>query len=677
MKAPNQVSLNERVPASPEKRSLLFGSAWYPEQRPESTWDQDLVQMREVGLNTVRMGEFAWSDMEPADGQYALDWVQRAIEKAAQYGISTILCTPTPCVPAWLAHKYPWIMGQRANGTKQISGINRQHFDPSDPQYLIEVARIAEVLARRFGEHPSVIGWQLDNEIGESSWSLAAAGRFQNWLQHRYGTLDNLNQKWGTAIWSGRFQSWADIPLRVDTHVVHLNLAIFDWQDEVWENYLRVQAEAIRHHRRRPQPISHNFSYDYARQDAEHAGRALDIMGVDPYISPLTCHNPDRMGFYLAITRGAKRAPFWVLETQPNTTGWGSPNVALPPGEVRRMMYHQIGHGADMVSFWQWRASRTGAEQYHGSLVNSDGRPRPILSEISGAVQELKALDSHLAGTAVKPSVAMLWRTRDRLHLDRQRFHPDFDAWKNAHDQYGAFRRLGLDVEVIGSAQNLSDYRLLIAPYLHLVDTALEESLLAWVQTGGHLLVGPRSGWADEEGARRVDGQPGGRLAQALGARVDEYYALHAPLGFSSKMAGNGEVNIWAEWLEPETDDCQILARYDERHPWLSGRAAWVQRHYGRGAISYLGCWPNETLWTRIAQVVSQHASIDLPWYPLPQGIEVSTRQGPRGNIFILCNYQDKTVKIRLPGPLRNLLDNSRKQTLLLPAFGVAVLSDI
>lgn len=655
--------------------SLLFGSAWYPEQRPESTWDQDLTQMQKAGLNTVRIGEFAWSDMEPADGQYAFDWVQRAIEKAAQYEIATILCTPTPCVPAWLSHKHPQIMGQRINGTRQFSGIDRQHFDPSEPQYLIEVARIAGALAKRFGDHPSVIGWQLDNEIGESSWSPAAAKRFQAWLQRHYGILDNLNQKWGTSVWSGRFESWQDIPLRAHTHVVHLDLAIFDWQDEVWEHYLKVQADAIRQHRRRQQPISHNFTYDYARQDAEHAGRSLDIMGIDPYVSPLTRHNPDRMGFYLAITRGAKRAPFWVLETQPNTTGWGPPNVALPPGEVRRMMYHQIGHGADMVSFWQWRASRTGAEQYHGSLVNSDGRPRPILTEISQAVHELNVVSSHLVGTAVKPSVAMLWRTRDRLHLDRQRFHPEFDAWKNAHDQYGAFRRLGLDVEVIGSAQNLSPYRLLVAPYLYLIDPVMEESLLSWVNSGGHLLVGPRSGWADEEGARRLDGQPGGLLAKALGARVEEYYALNALLGLSSKIAGNGEVKIWGEWLEPETDDCQVLARYDESHPWLSGRAAWVQRKCGQGSISYLGCWPDEALWTNIAHAVCQCAGIDLPWHPLPPGIEVSTRQGPKGTVHILCNYNEKKTMIPLPSPMQNLLDNSKKQTLVLPTFGVAVLT--
>jgi beta-galactosidase len=656
--------------------SLLFGSAWYPEQRPESTWEQDLSQMQKAGLNTVRMGEFAWSDMEPTDGHYTFEWVQRAIEKAAQYGISTILCTPTPCVPAWLAHKYPHIMGQRANGTKQVPGIERQHFDPSEPQYLIEVARIAGALAKRFGDHPSVIGWQLDNEIGESSWSPSAAKRFQAWLQHRYGTLDNLNRKWGTAVWSGRFESWQDIPLKARTHVVHLDLAIFDWQDEVWEHYLKVQADAIRQHRRRPQPISHNFTYDYARQDAEHAGRSLDIMGIDPYVSPLTRHHPDRMGFYLAITRGAKRAPFWVLETQPNTTGWAPPNAALPPGEVRRLMYHQIGHGANLVSFWQWRASRTGTEQYHGSLVHSDGRPRPILAEITGAVRELNAIRSHLAGTTVNPKVAMLWRTRDRLHLDRHRFHPDFDPWKNAYDQYGAFRRLGLDVEVIGSAKKLEDYRLLIAPYLHLVDAELEQSLTTWVQSGGHLLMGPRSGWADEEGARRPDGQPGGLLARALGVRVEEYYALTSPLGFTSAKAGNGEAHIWAEWLEPETSDCQVLARYDERHPWLSGRAAWVQRTHGQGRISYLGCWPNESLWTQIALASAQQASVELPWVPLPKGMEVHSRQGPQGNLYILCNYNESQVRVVFPKTLIDLSENKKKTSLSLPAFGVAILWD-
>lgn len=652
---------------------LRFGSAWYPEQWPEAEWDRDLARMREAGFDTVRVGEFAWSDLEPKDGCYTFDWLHRAIDRAAAHGIATILCTPTACVPAWLGRRSPEVLRVDLDGTRSAPGVNRQHFDPSSPTYLTECARIAGALARRFGDHPSVVGWQIDNEIGAHFWGAAAAGRFRAWLQHRHGTLEELNRRWGTAVWSGRFETWDDIPLHPHTHLVHLNVAIFDWQNEVWVRYLRTQAEAIRAHLRRPQPISHNFTYDFARQEAGACSEPLDIVGLDPYVSPLVRLDPERMGFYCSIARGGKRAPFWVLETQPGTTGWGPPNTPLPPGELRRMMFHQVGQGADLVSFWQWRASRTGIEQYHGSLVNADGRPRAWFGEIAATVRDLRALAPHLAGTRVEAPVALLWRARDWSLLNRQRFHPEFDAWKNAHDAFGACRRLGLDVDVTTRATDLSAYRLLIAPQLYAIDADTESALLRWVEAGGHLLLGARSGWADADGGRRCDGQPGGALQTALGAHVGEYVALSWPLAVTGD-AGDGHARIWAEGLEPDVADCRVRARYGAGQGWLDGRPAWVERTHGRGRIGYLGFWPEPALWTAIASCLAREAGIDLPWHPLPGRVEVSTRRGPQGVVHLVVNHGDQEATLHLPRPLRRLPDGGTTSTLTLTAGATAAL---
>ncbi len=648
---------------------MLFGGAWYPEQWPADRWPADLDLMRRCGMNVVRVGEFAWSSLEPAEGRLDFAWLDAAIAAAGEHGISVILCTPTAAPPAWLTSKYPHVLRILADGRPMQHGL-RCHGSPFSPAYLAHCRRIAEALARRYGDNANVVGWQIDNEIGEYGFGPEARRQFQDYCRRRYGRLANLNARWHTAYWSQTFFAWDEIPFAVTTQNACLLATAFDFLTETWRRFIRNQAEVIRARRSRSQPITHNFSYQLARQDPHDVSAELDVTGVDPYV--FHGHlDPARMGLYLAATRGAKRRPFWVMETQPGSVHYMPVNNALDPGETRRMVWHQVGHGADAVMFWQWRACLGGNEQLHGTVLAPDGTGRPLYDELARTGEELRRLAGVLDGTAVAAPVAIAWSYRDRAAIERCRYHHDFDPWRHLRDHYAALRRLGLDVDVVRADMGLDGYGLVVAPHLNMLEGPLEELLLAYVAGGGHLLLGPRSGIADEHGALLPSRQPGRRLAEALGGHVEEFYALEAPVtlagqaisrapgphgapeglkpGRAVRDSSDATASIFAEWLTANAPDTETLLRYESGHPWLAGKAALLSRRVGRGRISCLGCWPDHDTLVKVSQWACAAAGVQRRWPTLPEGVEISCRTASDRRVHVLINHGKEPQKMALP----------------------------
>lgn len=656
----------------PPAPAVWIGTAWYPEQWPEARWDQDLRLMKAAGINVVRVGEFAWSRMEPREGKLDLDWLDRAIAAAARHGIATIIGTPTAAPPVWLTSKYPDTLRTKEDLRRAEHG-NRQQFRFTSARYRQLARRIAEGLARRFGNHPNVVAWQIDNEIGAISVDEDTHGQFAAWLARRYRTVDALNAAWSTTYWSQTYQTFRQVPIPESPgeHHPSLKLAFKRFVTDVWVDYVANQTGAIRKASRAP--ITTNFMGWYDAFDHYPVSAGIDVASWDSYWpqAPMTA----AAGLYHDVVRGFKRAPFWVMETQPGTVNGAPINSGLRKGEVRTMAWQAIGHGANMVNYWQWRGAPAGQEQYHGTLVGPDGNPRPVYEEIAQIGREVALADEALRDTVVSADVALVHSFESRWAVRWQKHHRDFDPVAHLRSYADELRRLVVALDVVPTDAPFDGYRVAVAPALNVIDDRTAQQLRAWVEAGGHLVLGARSGMKDAENALHAP-LPPGPLAEALGAHVDEYYALAQPTPVAGKF-GAGTANVWAERLvvdDPST--VEVLMRWGAANGWLDGKPAVVTRPLGRGRITYVGAWLDAQTTASVLRWALDGAKVARPFGTLPASLEVNRRIRPGAITYVLINHGDAAVTLKLPQRMNDVLrGRPGVSTVDLGARDVAVMS--
>jgi beta-galactosidase len=657
-----------KAPIPAASFALRFGVSWYPEQWSEAGWDDDLRLMKSAGFNTVRMGEFAWSRMEPEEGRFDFDWLDRAISAAEKEGFAIVLGTPTAAPPAWLTQKYPDVLRVDEDGKRAGHG-GRRHFSFASRRYRQFAARIAAEMAKRFGRRASVIGWQIDNEIGPPSFDGESVAAWHAFLKARYGTIDKLNARWTTQYWSQHYDDFDQVPLRATgQHNPGLLLDFKHFTTATWTDYVDDQVKALRPLIAPGRFITTNTMFWNAGFDHYALHKVVDLASWDNYIPN---GRPDWVanGANHDLVRGYKQRNFWLMETQPGRVDWVPVNRALDPGQVREMAWQAIGHGADAVLYWQWRPARNGQETYHGALLGQDGTPAPIFGEIAATGRELAEAASSLAGTEPVARVAMLFSYDSRWAIDLQRHNRDFDPVQQFVSLYRPLRVQSQGVAILSPEVELGRYKLVVAPSLNVLTQKQADRLAAYVRGGGHLVLGPRSGMKDDANALWPERQPG-PLAALLGAEVEQYYALDAPVGVTGPL-GKGQASIWAEWLSLKAKDVEVLATYADPGGWLDGKPAAVTRRVGAGRITYLGAWFDETLLSQIAGRWLDGASI-APILPgVHPDVEVSERDGDGRRLLVLINHGGETHPVKLPsGTVRvtGTLDGDS-----LPAHGVAV----
>lgn len=650
---------------------MYFGSAWYPEHWPASRWAEDLRLMRKAGMNVVRMGEFAWCRLEPEEGRYTLDWLADAVDLAGEFGLETVLGTPTAAAPAWMVSRYPEIVRLEPNGRPAEFG-GRGHHNPANATYRHFCASVAGAMAERFGRHPRVIGWQIDNEYWPFSFDPDTQAQFQAYLRDQYGTLDSLNAAWSTAYWSQEYSEWSQIPLSLGWQNPCLITALLRFKTLVFRGYQQAQIEAIRPHADPRQWITHNLHGWFQHGDARGIASDLDFASWDPYVGAGHLDHVE-MGMKGDLVRGFAKRNFWVMETQPLTVNWAGVNNPLDRGEMRTMAWHFAGHGADAVLYWQWRSASGGQEQYHGTILGQSGQPRPHYTEVQQVGREFAHASAALAGTTPCGQAALLWSFDDQWAVDAQKHHKDFSAATHAQAYYAPLRARGLDVDIVPPSAPLSQYPLVMAPHLYMLDDALVEHLLAYVAAGGCLLLGMRSGMKDQHNALLQAYPPGPRLSAALGAHVEEYYALEGDIRVTGAL-GEGTARTYAEWLSPIADDAEVLLRY-QGHSWLDGQPAMVGRSHGAGRIAYLGAWLDNAAMTRVIDWALQAA--DLPQVALPEGMELCRRTGDGRDVVILINHTRDARTCRLDRTYADILrGGSCGPEVAVAALGVVVLEE-
>ncbi|HMP42638.1 MAG TPA: beta-galactosidase, partial [Roseiflexaceae bacterium] len=497
---------------------ILFGADYNPEQwtaimgyADEAIWQEDMRLMRKAGVNTATVGVFSWAELEPADGQFRFDWLDRLLDLLHANGIRACLATATAAQPAWLSQAYPDLLPINAHGLRQRHG-NRMNFCPTSPDFRRHAARLAGALAERYGSHPALLIWHISNEYGPSCYCDRCAAAFRAWLQERYGSLAALNAAWVTPFWGHTFSDWSQIepPLQIGER--SMQGLVIDYAHFMSDmNLACYQVEAAILRRITPDiPIMTNFhglvkGLDYATW-APH----LDIVAWDSY--PPKGEPPAHVAFRHSIMRGLKGGqPWMLLEQTPSQVQWRSHNPLKRPGEMRLQSYQAMAHGADSIMFFQWRQSRGASEMHHGAILSHAGSDRTrVFQEVAALGAELSSLGTRTLGSRIPAEAALLFSWPSWWAVEYEpRLSNTISYMAETTRAFAALWEQNIAVDVISPDMPLDTYKLVVAPLLHMLTDSQAAAIERYVEQGGTLITTFFSGIVGRDGRAHLGGSPG------------------------------------------------------------------------------------------------------------------------------------------------------------------------
>jgi len=660
---------------------MYIGADYYPEHWPSDRWELDAEMMKEAGFNIVRVAEFAWVNIEPQEGQFEFDWLDEALAVLGRYDISVILSTPTAVMPAWVARKYPETLAMQADGTRIVWGVRKNNCFTSGAYRLLS-ERITRAMAEHFRDTPNVVGWQTDNEFGNPvCYCDTCRSDFQDWLRAKYRSLDDLNRAWGTHFWGHLYGTWGEIPIPVDP-VTHNPSACLDWQRyHSWLN-VRFQRDQVRILREvcPDHFVTHNFMGLFQELDYYDLAEDLDHVCWDNYPVWAKPEIPYKASIAADLMRGLKKQNFWIMEQTAGPGGWGAYGRNARPGEMRKIAFQQVAHGADGMVWFRWRTCTAGREQYWHGLLGHDGKGGRRYSEAAQTAGDLHRLSPVLEGTTVKASVAIIY---DYDSLWAVRIQPGYagnNYQEAAQRLHRALFRAGVNVDIVQSTDDLSPYRVVLAPDLYVLPDAVARALSRYVEAGGILFVDSRTGVKDETNLCHTRTLPG-LLSDVLGITIEEYESLGHDWGRGEEyryqvvggeeFAGDYTAILTAEWVQAR--GAESLAGYQEWH--LAPYAALTRNRFGKGWGYFLGTVIEEEGFydLLIADILSR-AGIAVPVAP-PAGVEASIRANDDRELLFLINHTEELQTVQVPAGKVELLSGVETgETLTLDRYGVAVI---
>ena len=656
----------------PARPRVHIGAAYYPEHWPENRWPEDIRLMQTAGLTVVRMGEFAWSALEPEEGVFDLDWLERAVRLLAEAGISTVLGTPTAAPPAMLVQKYPLILAVDENGHRVQFG-NRCHYCVNSPDFHQAVERIVSALAERFGQNPSVIGWQIDNEYNRVCYCEHCQKRFQEFLKIRFGSLEALNEHWSTRYWSQTYSAWEQIPIPIGPHNPGLMLEFKHFVTASYRKFQKLQLDTLRPNLIPGVWITHNFMNWFDGFDHYEMSTDLDMASWDWYVGT-GHHDSLTSGAAHDLVRGYKRRNFWLTETQPGHVNWSPINNELNKGELRAMAWHALAHGAEAILYWQWRSALGGQEQIHGALLDPSGQPHPLFEEIRQISQDFRTASEWLAGSTIKSQVAMLNCYDSRWSIQGQPHHKDFKYEDHFLHYYRSLAARNLNVDILSADEPLNGYKLVIAPTLVILNEKRVRQMTDFVRQGGVLVLTIRSGLKDGYNALLPSRQPG-PLAALAGVEVEDAYALDEPVPVIGEHF-QGTSILWAERLKILDQSQTVpIAYYGRSNGWLDDRPAITHHPYEKGLVYFVGVYLDEASQDKLLENILSSSGIAS--IKTPANVEVHQRTDKHGqDLFIVINHSQAEQVLEWPGPYIDQLNcTSGQGPLNLPPYGIALLT--
>ncbi len=697
----------------------MFGAAYYPEYQPYPRLGTDLDLMVEAGFSVIRVGESVWSTWEPDDGAFDLEWLQPVLDAAAERSISVVLGTPTYAIPTWLARKHPEVMAQRAGGVPIPYG-HRQNADHSHPAFRYHAERVVRAVVGRYAAHPAVVGYQVDNEPGaEILHNHGVFEGFRSWLGQRYGSVQELNERWGLTYWSHRLGDFSDL-WRPDGNTTQgYDLAWRRYQASVTTDFIGWQAGIVRGLSRPDQFVTTCLAYGRPGTDDEAVAAELDIVSANPYyamqdalarprpVGPLQGLAPQWkresgswcISYEADLRRGAAALPFLVTETNAGSIGEMWSNYPGYDGQWRQAAWTLVSRGARMVEYWHWHTLHYGTEAYWGGVLGHALTPGRVYSELARVGAEFAAAGDAVTDLVPDVDVAFLRSTESRWALQFQPAlavpgtpDPEPDSYERVFAAfYRGFTEAGLQGAVAVAADLLADpagfaamFPVLVTPVLYVASEDLLDALAAYVDAGGHLVATFRTGYVDDDAQVRHVVAPG-PLRAAAGMSYLEYSNLSVDLPLRAgppaaeeahpELPAAATATAWADGLVAE--GATVLATYD--HPHFARWPAITTHRSGRGRLTWVGTLPDDATIRALARWAVPRPA-NARWVSSPPSVAVSGAVRRDGShLSFLTNWSAEPATLRAPASVRDILsgvDIASGEPIVLDAWDVRLVTD-
>ncbi|MDZ4725119.1 MAG: beta-galactosidase [Leptospira sp.] len=640
---------------------MIFGVDYYPEQWTEKDWDEDLNLMKEMGLSSVRLAEFAWGIMEPKEGKFEFSLFDQILDKIHKLGMTAILGTPTATFPPWLYKKHPEIVQTSKDGIIRIIGTRRQA-SFSSPAFRKATERIVTAMAKHFGNHPAVVGWQIDNEPGhegsDQDYSKLAEINFRKWLKSKYKILSTLNKRWGNVFWGVMYSDWNQIPLPGAHVASNFNPAMiqdyYRFQSDELVSYIKIQTDIVRKYSKNRRITTNLYPSPFLPvTDMYELFKTLDYVSWDnypvwgnqqePYPHPLVSAT-------LQYSRGLKNDAFTVMEQFSGVQGHDTLGYLPPPGQIGLWLTQAIVNGANQVYFFRYRTARFGQEQLCYGILDHGKKKTHKYYELKRTIEELRDFADDIKDSPYPAQVALLHDVENSRNYKHQ---PLSDGLK--FDPV-PFARVGYDIELatwfagsnvlnvnthslpIEANVDWSKYKVLSLPLYTMFDDQIVEKLRSYVENGGILVLGYRSGIKDKDHWMVEDPVPG-KFREMAGVEVYQFEAI-----------GNEEVSLrmgvfplkgkkFCEILEPTT--AKVFSKYSDSKKFYKGKPAITVNQFGKGKVYYVGTSLNPFSFVLLYRKIFKEAKI--PFQFLGKTIERHFREGKESNYRITMNHSNST----------------------------------
>jgi beta-galactosidase len=641
--------LQSLIPKLPP--GFLYGGDYNPEQWPESVWIEDARLMREAGVNFISLGIFAWAKLEPAPGRYDFAWLDRVIDLLWKAGISLCFATATASPPAWFSRLHPEGLAVGRAGDRFTHG-SRQHYCPNSKAYRAASLRLIAQLAGRYGHHPAVALWHINNELGchiNACYCEVCAAEFRLWLQRRYGTLDALNEAWGTAFWSHIYSDWSEIQLPNRTPTFGNPTQGLDHQRFVSDSLraiLLAESAAIR----AVVPdakMTTNGVFTMKPADYRDWFQHCDVAALDCYPDPSLGLVEVRAGafcndHYRSFKNGL---PFILMEQVTSQVNWRATNVLKQPGQMRALSFSAVAHGADGVMFFQWRASRAGAEKFHGALLPHAGANTRVFREVTQLGLELRSL-SAITGARTPARVALLQSWENHWALELPSKPATFDYVRTLSEFHTPLWNQNIALDVISPDGPLARYDVLIAPVLYVISEKQAAALRAFVAGGGTLVLTYFSGVVNEHDQIQLGGYPA-LLKDVLGLVVEEWQPIPPDatnglrLAAAAPEAPSVPCRFFSEVVHPQ--GAEVLATFSG--DFLAGRPAITRHRFGLGEAYYFATQPDPAFLETWLRDLLTNRGITAP-LQADAGVEACLRRGDCEEFLFIINHQRTSATV-------------------------------
>ena len=651
-----------------DDKLITTGIYYYPEHWNEKQWERDIKKIADMGYEFVHLAEFAWSQLEPEEGKFDFEWLDKVVSLCEKYHLKVLMCTQSATMPAWMRDKYPethimygnYIRGE--NGTRGLGSI-------VNPKYKFFVERMTAQIAQHYGQNKNIIGWQLDNEPdAKTDYSPSSQIAFRQWLKNKYKNIDALNAAWGNAFWSQRFTDFSQVIIPNVTLVnwwgsnPHALLDLKRYSADEQAAFLDFQCAILRKYIAAQQFTTTNYTAVCPGANPRLT-RKMDFATYTAYPNG-GANNIGNLGFRLGDDKLVLFASEYyksvggytgVMEMQPGPTNWAGQASLLLPGTVRMWLYHSFAAGGTIACSYRFRQILYGAEQYHAGVIKTDGvTPNPGGEEYIQFNKEVKQLSKWYKPNAPLPEklvarkTAIIWNLENYWTIDRQKQTGRWDAWNYSVKFLEMAKSFGAPVDVVDEQTDLSNYKVVIIPAYEMADAALIKKWEHYVEQGGHLIITCRTATKDRDG-HFWEGETAAPLANLTGAHITTTDMLPSNANGDILFGQNHySWDVWGDLLKPN-DETTVLANYNDQ--FYKGSAAVVKRNLGKGTVTYIGVVTDDMkLEKKILKNNYLEAGADVENYP--PGVFVYWRDG----FYVAVNYSSDSYEMKIPAGARILI---------------------